>query len=184
MQKKLVILLLTLIATPLLAGVYGILHDQLTYTLCHEYYTKFKFIQFFGTKGDVHEMHFNNERAWVAGVGFLATWWTGIIIGLGNGLVGLIHKSPQAMQRYVIRATVITITVAFITGLIGLAYGKFYLANQGVDWWLPDNLINQGAFIMVGSMHNFSYLGGLLGLIAGIVYQVAMKLNAKLDTTL
>ena len=45
-MKKLWILLATLLLTPLVAGLYGMLHDQLSYTLSAEYFTRFKFIQF------------------------------------------------------------------------------------------------------------------------------------------
>ena len=79
------------------------------------------------------------------------------------------------MFKVTMKAILITVIVAFATGLIGLAYGKLYLADKGVDWWLPENLINIKNFISVGSMHNFSYLGGLFGLIAGIIYSVKQK---------
>ena len=74
-----------------------------------------------------------------------------------------------------LKAIVITTIVAFLTGIIGLINGNYVLANEGAGWWLPENLINKKAFIAVGSMHNFSYLGGLTGLIAGIVYIVRQK---------
>ena len=74
----------------------------------------------------------------------------------------------------------LAIIIAFLTGLIGLAYGKLYLANTGVDWWLPKNLIDTKNFIAVGSMHNFSYFGGLTGLIAGIIYSLRQKGKLKL----
>ncbi len=45
-MNKFIAFLLILLVAPLLGGIYGILHDQLTYTLSEEYYTKFKFIQF------------------------------------------------------------------------------------------------------------------------------------------
>jgi hypothetical protein len=62
-----------------------------------------------------------------------------------------------------------------LTGLIGLVYGKFYLAHTEVSWWLPDKLVDKSSFISVGSMHNFSYLGGLTGLIAAIFYSIRQK---------
>ena len=65
--------------------------------------------------------------------------------------------------------------VAFATGLLGLAYGSFYLAETGVNWWLPENLLDKKSFISVGSMHNFSYIGGLTGLVAGIIYSTRQK---------
>jgi hypothetical protein len=45
-MKKPGVLALTVIVSALLAGVYGIVHDQLTYSISHEYFTKFKYVQF------------------------------------------------------------------------------------------------------------------------------------------
>jgi hypothetical protein len=59
--------------------------------------------------------------------------------------------------------------------LIGLLYGNYHLAETGVNWWLPDNLIDKRNFIAVGSMHNFSYEGGVIGLLAGITYSIWKK---------
>lgn len=158
----------------MIGGLYGILHDQLTYSISPEYYTKFKFYQF-GLMDLGNEAIFPNPRMEVSIVGFMATWWMGLPIGLILGLVGLIRTDYKRMFTVTMRSIFITVIVAFLTGLVGLAYGKFYLADQGVDWWLPENLIDTENFISVGSMHNFSYLGGLIGLIAGIVYSILQK---------
>jgi hypothetical protein len=168
-MKRILILLLIIGLGPLIGGLYGIIHDQLTYTISPEYYTKFKFYQF-GLMDIGNEAIFPNPRLQVSTVGFMATWWMGLPIGLILGLVGLTIKDNRQMFRITLKAFVLTTIVAFITGLIGLAYGKVILANTGVSWWLPDNLIDKKNFIAVGSMHNFSYLGGLIGLIAGIIY--------------
>lgn len=40
-MKKFLMFLLTIALAPLIGGLYGILHDQLTYTISPEYYTKF-----------------------------------------------------------------------------------------------------------------------------------------------
>jgi hypothetical protein len=172
MRKKLILMLIIGIG-PFFGGLYGVLHDQLTYTISPEYYTKFKFYQF-GLKEIGNEAIFPNPRIQVSIVGFLATWWMGLPIGLILGLVGLLHKDSQ-MFLTTIKSIIVTIVVAFVTGLIGLAYGKLYLADVGVNWNLPNNLIDKENFISVGSMHNFSYLGGVFGLIAGIVYSVKQK---------
>ena len=173
-MKKFFILILVIGLAPLIGGIYGILNDQLTYTISQEYYTKFKFYQF-GLMDFGVEAILSNPRIGVCAVGFLATWWVGLIIGIILGLVGLIHKNSKQMFFVSLRAILVTVIVAFITGLIGLAYGKFYLVNTGVSWWLPDNLIDTKNFIAVGSMHNFSYLGGLTGIISGIIYSVRQK---------
>ena len=175
-MKKFLTLILIIAIAPIIGGLYGILHDQLTYTISPEYYTKFKFYQF-GLMDMGNEAIFPNPRIEVSAVGFMATWWMGIPIGLILGLVGLIHKDHRQMLKVTMKAVLITVIVAFVTGLIGMAYGKLFLADKGVDWSLPENLIDTENFISVGSMHNFSYLGGLFGLIAGIIYSI--KQNKK-----
>jgi hypothetical protein len=175
--KKFLILLLVIVLALLIAGLYGIVHDQITYTISHEYYTKFKFYQF-GLMDMGNEAIFPNPRIEVSAVGFLATWWMGIPIGIILGIVGLILKDYKQMFKVLMKSTLITLIVAFLTGLTGLAYGKFYLVNTDLNWWFPDNLIDKKSFIMVGSMHNFSYIGGLTGMIAGIIYII--RQNHKL----
>ena len=187
---KLIALILLLIIAPILGGVYGIVHDQITYTISNEYYSKFKFIQFgldnwgmgenIGTE-NTPEIKLNNPRIGAAIVGFLATWWVGMIIGIILGLIGLIHRNGKEMFKITMRATLITIGIALIVGIIGLIYGKLFLASNPPNWFLPENLINRTNFIMVGSMHNFSYLGGLIGMIVSVTYSIQKKRKIKTE---
>jgi hypothetical protein len=176
MIKKVGVLILTIILTPILAGLYGALHDQISYTISPEYFTKFKFEQF-GLDVNL----FGGERQTAAVVGIMATWWTGIFIGIGHGLTGLMHKDYKQMSRVIFKASMITIGVAMVIGLLGLVYGKLFLNGENLDWAFPENLIDKPNFISVGSMHNFSYLGGLLGLIVGIIYQVRVCKQHKIN---
>ena len=173
MNKTLTIIPIIIVVC-FVGGVYGILHDQLTYTISPEYYTKFKFYQF-GLVNQGDEAFFPNPRIQVSIVGFLATWWMGLPIGLVLGVVGMLHRDSKEMFKHTIKASLVTIIVAFITGIIGLFYGKFYLANIGVNWWIPENVLDTKNFISVGSMHNFSYFGGITGLIAGCIYSSKQK---------
>jgi len=172
--KRTGILLLILICTPLIAGLYGMLHDQFTYTISEEYYTRFKFIQF-GFWAEPLPAHLENPRLAVCVVGFLATWWTGLFIGPVIAFTGLLQKDPKIMLQTNFRAILLTIIITVATGLIGLLFGWLYLADTGVNWYLPEGLIDTRHFIMVGSMHNFSYLGGLIGVIAAVVYQLRVR---------
>ena len=75
----------------IVAGAYGALHDQVSYTISPEYFTKLKFEQFawadFGWP----------RRAFVAQVGFLATWWVGLIAGWALARVGRVDpRSPSS----------------------------------------------------------------------------------------
>src|SRR5215210_7232804 len=59
----------------LTAGLYGIVHDQITFTISPEYFTKLKFKQF-----QYADFGFS-DRLFVAVIGFLATWWVGLFVG-------------------------------------------------------------------------------------------------------
>lgn len=171
-MKKFVTLLIIILIGCLIAGLYGIIHDQLTYTISPEYYTKFKFCQF-GLADEGHEAIFPSPRLWVSFVGFMATWWTGIPIATVLGLCSL-HKDRKPMIEMALRGFLVTVTIAFLTGIYGLYDGFTYLANQPKEnfgrWFIPENLVDFESFIAVGSMHNHSYLGGFYGLIFGVAY--------------
>lgn len=169
-MRKFAVFSATIFVSILLAGLYGILHDQVTYTIAPGYFTKFKYDQF-----GFEPQWFGGHRQTVAVVGFLATWWTGIFIGLGLGLTAFIFRDHNTMQKALQKAIGVTFCFAVATGVFGFFYGRFVLTKTGVDWWLPDNIVDKNAFITVGSIHNFSYLGGLLGLVAGIYYLVRLN---------
>ena len=173
-MRKFGVLVLTIFASTILAGMYGIAHDQLTYTISPEYFTKFKYDRF-----GFDPLWFGGHRQTVAVIGFVATWWTGTIIGIGLGLAAFVYNDHKRMWRAIKQAIALVFSAAFLTGSIGFLYGKFYLTKTGVDWWLPDNLIDKDNFIVVGSIHNFSYLGGLLGLILGSVYLIRKQKRQK-----
>ncbi|WP_245843500.1 hypothetical protein [Niastella vici] len=157
-----------------IGGLYGIVHDQLTYTISPEYYTKFKFYQF-GLAESGNEALFPTPRLQVSLVGFMATWWMGLFIGIILGIIGLIHTENRQMLFVTLKAMLVTMAVALATGFIGLAYGKWVLAKTGVNWRFPQNLVDKESFIAVGSMHNFSYLGGAAGLIAAVIYSIRQR---------
>ncbi len=185
-MNKLVALLLILIIAPILGGIYGAVHDQITYSISEEYYTKFKFIQFgfenlgqnIGT-AEAPEIILKNPRIAAALVGILATWWVGLIIGIFLGLIGLIHRNGKEMFYATSKAIALTMAIALCTGLVGLLYGKKVLIEAPLNWFLPDKLVERGNFIIVGSMHNFSYLGGLIGLVCGIIFSIIQKIKYK-----
>lgn len=79
-RNKILVLILIIILTPILAGIYGIAHDLFTYNISTEYYTKLKFYQF----GMIdNEMNISIPKITaVIIIGFRATWWVGIIIGV------------------------------------------------------------------------------------------------------
>src|SRR5881394_2810515 len=85
-------------AGALLAAVYGVIHDQITYTISPEYFTKMKFVQFdyadFGWPG----------RGFVAEIGALATWWAGLFAGWFLARAGLDLVPQPERRRLTLRA--------------------------------------------------------------------------------
>lgn len=179
-MRKFGVLTATVFISIVIAGLYGAIHDQVTYSISPEYFTKFKYLQF-----GFEPSRFGGHRQTVAIIGFLATWWMGMFIGLILGLTGLIFKDHVMMKKAIIKAVVIVFAVAVLFACVGFLWGRYHLINTGVNWWLPDDLIDRNSFIIVGSIHNFSYPGGLVGLAIAIVFMlIRNKINPSLSASI
>jgi hypothetical protein len=176
MKKFLVFILLILIAI-LLAGLYGMVHNQISYTISPEYFTKFKFQQFGFVNTPLP------ERVRASMVGFLASWWMGIPIGFLVGAVGFIHHGPRRMFKVTLWSFVVVIGFTFFWGLCGLLYGYFQtrainLADyQG--WFIPANVVDLRRFLCAGYMHNASYVGGTLAIFVAWIFHVVVKIRTR-----
>lgn len=153
--------------------------DQITYSISEEYYTKFKFFQF-----DIPE--YFRDRFGVSIVGFLATWWVGLPIGIVIGSVGLIQEDHKSMIRATVNAFIVTIIIAILTPLTAATIWFINLWYQQVPFegyaFSVDELAlskktinNPSSFFVVAMIHNFNYLGGFLGLIGGVVTQITIN---------
>ena len=152
----------------LIAAVYGILHDQITYSIGPEYFTRFKFRQF-------HYADFGwGNRAFVATIGVLATWWVGMVIGWFIARRLIPNQPRNDAYRQIALAFAIVFLTAILCGLIGYLYGIWLGPDADYRRWtaMLDRLFvaDRWAFIRVGYIHNASYLGGLLGLILALVF--------------
>src|SRR6266567_3037820 len=79
-----------------LAGVYGVIHDEVTYSISAEYFTRLKFSQF-------HYANFGlPPRVFVAEIGFLATWWVGFFAGWFMARVAVPAFPPSEAFRHTI----------------------------------------------------------------------------------
>lgn len=180
-SNKLPVVALIIGISIVIASVYGILHDQFTYTVSPEYYTKFKFIMF-GLASDPEET-MEYPRLAVTLTGIIATWWVGLIIGIVFGLVSLLHKDRKAMLRSSVKAILLAIAITTVSGFAGLGYGWFTRNTDGIELYYR---YEYGAikdiisFHITGCMHNFSYLGGAIGMLVGIMYIVKQSKKANL----
>lgn len=174
---KALLLLITLIALPVIAGVYGALHDQLSFTIAPEYFTRFKYDQF-----GFEPEWFGGHRSTVAVIGFIATWWVGLLLALFIGGAALLQPDALAMERAVMRATGITLAAALMCALGGAAYGWWFIAEPPPGWYLPEVVKDEHAFLTVGSMHNASYGGAVLGLTLALTDMEWRRIRRRMST--
>lgn len=159
------------------AGAYGVLHDQITYSISPEYFTNLKFDQF-------HYVDFGiGDRAFVASIGFLASWWVGFIIAwfLSRKLMPGQHR--KIAYRGIVLGFIIVFASGILAGLAGYLYGLWRGPDADYSSWLPIidrfQITDTWAFVRVAYIHNASYLGG----VAGLVISLLVIRPKKPDTT-
>jgi hypothetical protein len=162
----------------LIAGGYGILHDQVTYTLSEEYFSKFKSVQF-------QWADFGWPRRWyVALIGFLATWWVGLIAGwfLSRLTVPHLDRGMAVRQCFAGFGTVFILALA--GGLVGAWLGWRRMHDADLGGWTgfvdAYGVKELGRFVWVGFIHNASYAGGLVGLIVALVQARRVRKRAAM----
>lgn len=174
MIKKVLVFLLFVLITPIISGVYGIIHDQITCTISPEYYTKFKFHQFGIDYLYIHSGEIP-LREGAAIVGFMATWWVGIPIGLAIGIMSLFFKANSI--TYGFKSILIVFFTAILMGVVGYLVSYFFLDSNNYINTIPVDVTEPKKFLNSGMIHNFSYLGGALGLVFAIIYLIRTRLK-------
>jgi len=151
----------------IIAGAYGIGHDQITYSIGPEYFTKLKFKQF-----QYADIGFS-ERILVSEIGFLASWWVGFVIAwfLARRLIP--GQSRRVAFKQIASGFAIVFGCGIVFGVLGYAYGVWRGPDGDyLDWEFATQslgLTDIWSFVRVAYIHNASYLGGLVGLIATLI---------------
>lgn len=154
-------LLLSCLLGALAAGSYGVLHDQVTYTLSPEYFTHFKFLQFSDADFGLP------DRAFVGLIGFLATWWVGAIAGWILGRVSLKADGFHLPFSHIVRSFAFLLVATFCGGLAGAIFNELTFQRFFPLWEVfrsTHGVEDLKAFARVGQIHNFGYLGAIVGL--------------------
>jgi hypothetical protein len=148
----------------LIAGTFGILHDQITFTISPEYFTRMKFDQFraadFGFP----------QRVFVAEIGFLGTWWAGLIAGWFLARIAV--PKFASPEKRVVQAMAIIVMITTFIGIVGYLIGPAIFENRS-DW--REALDSLGvtditSFNCVAATHLGSYAGAFLGWVAMMVF--------------
>lgn len=148
------------------AGGYGAFHNQISFTVSPEYFTQFKFPQF-----DINDSV--SERSGAAIVGCLASWWMGIVIGAVLIPLGLLLIPGTAKQFFwcMIKVFWVVALTTLGVGLVALGTSFLIIDPNMVEEFRPfhNEIVDDVAFARAGMMHNFSYLGGFLGIVTGAI---------------
>lgn len=166
-MTRLALLPISLAFACILAGAYGAVHDQISYTIAPSYYHDFKFIQF------AIDPTLRN-RLGASIVGWNASWWMGILIGSPIYIAGLFVRGISEFCRAYVRSAILVVSTAMLIGLAALAFSFVLIDEQHLPLWMAGRSVEDPvAFARAGTMHNYSYLGGFIGLIAGVVLMIA-----------
>ena len=152
----------------LIAGLYGVVHDQITFTLGPEYFTRYKVWQF--------ELHDDPAptRWVVAKIGFLASWAVGLFAGWFLGRMTVPKTSAFQAARLSLNGVAIMLVVTMMGGLGGGTWANIRLNPDRLSFWNDSfrfmEISDIKAFATVGYIHNGSYLGALVGLILALAW--------------
>jgi hypothetical protein len=150
------------------AAAYGVVHDQISFTISPEYFTKMKFEQFAWADPRAAGAP---DRVFVAEIGALATWWVGAIAGWCLARVGF--RDPAAAEkRDIARALGVMLGVTGACGLVGALVGWVVSRGDLVGWsrWREGlGLRDVPSFVIVAWLHAASYVGGGLGAVVAVV---------------
>jgi hypothetical protein len=150
----------------LVGGIYGVLHDQITYSISEEYFTKLKF----------HQFHYANfgfpVRIFVGEVGFLATWWVGMFSAWFLARIAIPAWPLRIALKNCLIGFCIIFGFAIIAGITGWCLGLRHSSDYS-NWEELSALLGVTkvpAFVRVAYIHNASYIGGLVGLIIAVIF--------------
>jgi hypothetical protein len=149
-----------------LAGLYGAIHDQVTYTISPEYFTNLKFDQFRYADFGV------GDRAFASAIGFLATWWVGFIAAwfLARRLIP--YQGRAQAYRQIRKGVLCILVSALLFGIVGYGYGLWRGPEADYSSWTwafqKFRISDHWSFVRVAYIHNAGYLGGLVGLLVAL----------------
>lgn len=168
---------LLLIAACVAAGLYGIAHDQVTYTISPDYFHHLKFQQF-------HIAEQFHNRVGASKVGWAATNWMGLVVGFPLLVVGFLLLKLDRYGKAVCVAFGLAMLTAAGVGLLAcVAVLPISMEGLAPEFQYPAGVTDRESFLEVGMIHNASYLGGGLGFFLALGYLVRLRWGKPVNRT-
>ncbi len=165
-MKKISKFLLIIFISIFLTVIYGITNDFITAKISPEFYTKFTFFNF-GILDDYERTFNGNWTFSLIWVGFFSTWWFGLLTGLILGIVGMKYCDQKQMLNKTLKSILIVIVITIIFGFVGYGTAELNPSEIIMNYNFPFEIEHKAEFNKVSKIHNFSYYGGIVGLIIG-----------------
>lgn len=147
---RILIFIILILAGVLISCIFGIVHDQLTYLISPDFYTKIRFPQY--------NIDSNAAQWGVTVVAIYSSWKIGFIFSIIITAMGAIHNHTKKFIKHTLQAYLVVVTTTTIFGILGYI---LELSKKDLD------NVN---FIRVQSIHNFTYIGGIIGMFLGLCW--------------
>jgi len=164
-MKKAMLIPLLLTIGCIIAGIYGVLHNQISYTVSPDYFHEFKY----------HQFRLETSmpgRIGASIVGWNASWWMGLVIGIFIVPLGCVIPETKRYFLGIMKAYAVVALTALVVGLSALLVAYLSIKPESVGEIIRygNTITHPVQFVRAGAMHNFSYLGGLIGIVTGIIW--------------
>jgi hypothetical protein len=159
-----IVYLFLLFAAPVLAALYGFVHDQFTYTICPEFFTKFRFLNY-----ELPELWHPRTSAGV--IGILNSWKLGIPLGIVLTLAGYFHKEVTSTLKHTLITYLFVFVFVATMAFVGYSVDISTLV-QSTNY--PEGLEDKLNYLRVLNMNNYATSGAVLGMFIGVIYHIVV----------
>lgn len=163
LSKPAAFVILTALAT-LSAGLFGALHNQLSYSVGATYFHAFMFSEF----GLTEALRNRFGAAWI---GWQDCWWKGLLVGVPAFALGLVRiDRPARLLAAGIGAIGAVVLVSLFFAMGGLLIGMIGAGTPMIDdMAVPAEVTDRGSFLRAALMHDGARIGGLVGVLAALL---------------
>lgn len=157
----------------LMAGIYGVILHQVSYTLGADYFHNYKFVQF---QMDTE----TPPRLGAAITGWKSSWWMGLVIGVPLLALALLARDAAAYGKLCRLGFLTVIVTTIVAGVATIVVTFAVLTPDN----LPPRFTGQGdadwlGFARAGFLLEASFLGALLGLALAALRMMLSLIRAR-----